>query len=669
MTEFPLIDILNSNSQSFNDLLKSKLQSSNDTDSTFNNVRCLFRTAAQALDFELKNRRQQSDNNTICNGDIQSHCHWIPGRIEVMGKHTDYAGGNSLVCATTGRGMAMVSTFLPNKEDSNDSTMKITIISVLPRGLEHHATLESTASYQVDDNRPVVHHTIHIPNNSQSNDKSDSKVIDWTIYPTAIINRLHKNFGLYPHSSSPTDKVTETKTADDIRHVLVEKGKRIGGHVFIALSSNLPPASGLSTSSAFVTGLFLVLNSHLKLSETPQYCYAIGKDEEDDTIYNLSTYLGNAENGMDYISTRVREETYTKTVERYDPMFGTTEKETKTWTSNEPFVLEGTINGGVGTFGGSEDHAAILTGKSGELRLLSFCPTRQASIDMKNVVNDLVSLDIGADINMSMEEMISLDSIIQLPDDLAFVVAFSGARAEKAGCSDGDTDASLGYNNASDLARKSFQAYYTGCSNNDIGGQTLADAIRYERKCRGETESVKTHIQRGIQDRASLLAFGSSNKEEYTASLATRFEQFYDESECLVPAAAYAISQIKLDLLGSIVDASHRGAVNLLRNQITETAWLPLWARGIEADLQLNPLLVKKPSSTTQTDVQPNRIKAIASSAFGAGFGGSCWALVYRHQAEEFTNQWQKAYDERFPGGSETREFFVTSPGPGAFCL
>jgi len=438
MTEFPLIEILNSNSQSFDDTLKNKLRSSNDnndTDTTFNNVQRLFQTAAQALDLELKNEHQQSDNDIhiICNDDIQSHCHWTPGRIEVMGKHTDYGGGNSLVCATSCRGMAMVSTFIANKEDSNDSTMKITIISVLPRGLEHHATESSIASYQVD-NRPVVHHTIHIPNINQPNDEdeSDSKVIDWTIYPTAIINRLHKNFGLYPHSSSPTDKVTETKAADGKPCVHIEKGTRIGGHVFIALSSNLPPASGLSTSSAFVTGLYLVLNSHLNLSETPQYAYAIGKDEEDDTIYNLSTYLGNAENGMDYISTR------------------------------GSFILDGTVDGGVGTFGGSEDHAAILTGQSGELRLLSFCPTRPASVDMRNVVNDLVSLDIVENKN-SLEVETSLDSTIQLPDDLAFVVAFSGARAEKAGGSDGDTDASLGYNSASELARKAFDAYYTGC--------------------------------------------------------------------------------------------------------------------------------------------------------------------------------------------------------------
>src|SRR3954470_22868943 len=32
---------------------------------------------------------------------------WVPGRIEFLGKHTDYAGGRSLLCATE-RGFAVV---------------------------------------------------------------------------------------------------------------------------------------------------------------------------------------------------------------------------------------------------------------------------------------------------------------------------------------------------------------------------------------------------------------------------------------------------------------------------------------------------------------------------------------------------------------------------------
>ena len=31
--------------------------------------------------------------------DVQRWSLWVPGRIEVLGKHTDYAGGRSLVCA------------------------------------------------------------------------------------------------------------------------------------------------------------------------------------------------------------------------------------------------------------------------------------------------------------------------------------------------------------------------------------------------------------------------------------------------------------------------------------------------------------------------------------------------------------------------------------------
>src|SRR5438477_12451599 len=33
-------------------------------------------------------------------GTRESRCLVVPGRIELLGKHTDYAGGRSLVCAT-----------------------------------------------------------------------------------------------------------------------------------------------------------------------------------------------------------------------------------------------------------------------------------------------------------------------------------------------------------------------------------------------------------------------------------------------------------------------------------------------------------------------------------------------------------------------------------------
>ena len=36
----------------------------------------------------------------------QHHSVWVPGRIEMLGKHTDYAGGRSLLC-TVERGFAV----------------------------------------------------------------------------------------------------------------------------------------------------------------------------------------------------------------------------------------------------------------------------------------------------------------------------------------------------------------------------------------------------------------------------------------------------------------------------------------------------------------------------------------------------------------------------------
>src|SRR5512133_1966054 len=38
-----------------------------------------------------------SDSSTVRRADV--HAWWVPGRLEVFGTHTDYAGGRTLVCA------------------------------------------------------------------------------------------------------------------------------------------------------------------------------------------------------------------------------------------------------------------------------------------------------------------------------------------------------------------------------------------------------------------------------------------------------------------------------------------------------------------------------------------------------------------------------------------
>ena len=618
---FFLADIISESSatSAFDKQLRDKLVSP--SDKCFNAVRCLFQESASALEKEIADDDKKDSCLVLA--------HWNPGRIEVMGKHTDYAGGNSLVCSTEGRGMAMVSTMTP----AADKQRKITIVSILADGMEHHSI--NTAAPFVVNGRTVVHHTINVGEDRTNNDCGTTK--DWRIYPTTTIRRVEKNFGLFARPQE-----ISTTSGSDAHHE--EKGY----HIIIAISSNLPPASGLSTSSCFVTGLFLVLNSHLNIQSSQTYCQAIGTAEEEETVYNLSTYLGNIENGTCYTKQR------------------------------RSIVLEGTKQGdGVGTFGGSEDHAAILMGRKGKLRLLSFCPTRPASF----AVRQLHKLVLCNSEDFNSESMVvNQDSELELPSTLVFVIAYSGARAEKAGKG---TEASIGYNYASNMASNAFKAYIfckTAAMSTNEGKKlhTLADAIRFERKKQGIDHifSCDDQIKKIISDKildvsAAVQDDDQKAVEDFGHLLVKRFEQFYEESELLVPAVAYCLAESELEMLGPIVDRSHKNAVNILKNQIEETAWLPLWARGIEHQLKTNPTLYVDDGEhchCDQTQKNHKRITALASSAFGAGFGGSCWALVHRNESEEFLMQWRNAYDEAFPA-NDGREFFITEPGPGAFSL
>ena len=60
---------------------------------------------------------------------------------------------------------------------------------------------------------------------------------------------------------------------------------------------------------------------------------------------------------------------------------------------------------------------------------------------------------------------------------------------------------------------------------------------------------------------------------------------------------------------------------------------------------------------------------ALAASAFGAGFGGSVWALIPVARAEPFLSAWSQAYGDAFPTAAERARFFTTQAGPPAFKL
>lgn len=122
-------------------------------------------------------------------------------------------------------------------------------------------------------------------------------------------------------------------------------------------------------------------------------------------------------------------------------------------------------------------------------------------------------------------------------------------------------------------------------------------------------------------------------------TLRERLEQFLIESFELVPAAGAAFASADWTSLGRLAERSRRLAEVALGNQIPETVAL--------AD-------------------SAGELGAAAASPFGAGFGGSVWALVPTPAATDFVERWSRWYQSHFPNAADAAEFFVTRAGPGA---
>lgn len=188
------------------------------------------------------------------------HLQFVPGRIEVLGKHTDYAGGVSLTCASS-KGIAAVVS--PHDGQS-------LIVEDLARSLSIELPFSSPA-----------------PINGAS----------WSIYPSTVLNRMIRHFG-EPQSG-----------------------------VRIVMESDLPAASGMSSSSALVITVLLAL---LKGGEMSVARAALTSRTE------LAAFAGALESGADF----------------------------------------GDFSGdaGVGTRGGSQDHTAIFLSRPGGLGLYTYAP-------------------------------------------------------------------------------------------------------------------------------------------------------------------------------------------------------------------------------------------------------------------------------------------------------
>lgn len=390
-------------------------------------------------------------------GDIEA-CFFVPGRIEVLGKHTDYAGGRSLLAAVD-RGF---------------------VTAVARRRDDRVRVLDARSGELFE------------------NDGGPA----WAVYPRTVLRRCARNF---PSAAGGAD---------------------------IAFASDLPQASGLSSSSALTVATFLALDAVRGMSQTAEYRAAISSDAD------LAGYLGAVENGMGFRT------------------------------------LAGAA--GVGTMGGSEDHTAILCARAGRLVQYSFAPVRA-------------------------------EADVPLPAGWTFVIGSSGVRAEKTGA------ALEQYNRLSSATQRLVQLWRSAGAGD---AQTLGDIVAQDADA-----SLRLREIVRLRD------------PDRTDELLGRLAQFVAESEEIVPAAGAALARGDLNGFAALVRRSQHYAVEVLRNQVPETNHLVATAQ---------------------------ELGAAAASAFGAGFGGSVWALVKARDASDFAGAWRDAYVRRFSTRQNDSCFFIT---------
>lgn len=207
------------------------------------------------------------------------------------------------------------------------------------------------------------------------------------------------------------------------------------------------------------------------------------------------------------------------------------------------------------------------------------------------------------------------EASVTLPSDLVFAIGGSGVAARKTGAAQGR------YNRAAQAVAAILTTWQAATGRQ---AASLADAL-------GQPDGL-----------ASLHAAvaASTDPEFAPVELARRLEHFLHESNRCVPEAAAQLAAGDHTAFATTVADSQAGAERLLGNQVPETVALVRAARDSGA---------------------------IAASAFGAGFGGSAWALVDRAGAERFLARWAAAYRQACARPAESAIFFTTRPGPAAF--
>ena len=191
-----------------------------------------------------------------------------------------------------------------------------------------------------------------------------------------------------------------------------------------------------------------------------------------------------------------------------------------------------------------------------------------------------------------------------------FVIASSGVAARKTGA------AKDAYNRLSFLVRTLLDLWNTS----EPPQRSLYAALA----------STPTAV-----DRLAVLVSARSASNPAPLDLGNRLTHFRNE-DARIDDAVRAFRSADRDRIGALSEASQSDAELLLQNQVTETVALARAARTLGA---------------------------FGASSFGAGFGGSVWALVGRSEAADFAARWLSDYRSAFPH-RESATVFLAPPGP-----
>ena len=221
---------------------------------------------------------------------------------------------------------------------------------------------------------------------------------------------------------------------------------------------------------------------------------------------------------------------------------------------------------------------------------------------------------------------VTYEQSVPWPATHRFVIGVSGVTASKA------AGAKDRYNRAARTAHRlvdgwNAQARTTGAPS----ARTLRDAFMA-----AAAGAAPREVPGSLIESAHAVA-----DDEFTARhLEARLGQFFDETFVFVPGAAAALAAGDLAAFGALVDRSQAGAERALENQVAETIHLQRFARELGAE---------------------------AASAFGAGFGGSVWAMIPANHAEEFAARWRDRYVRAHRQSASRAQFFTTAPSHPAF--